>query len=196
MYQLEVKASLVQLAFNPGNGWRVTVHVDPMERARAGLHPADKAKRAQEAFDTKVSIRASANWCLSYALGALTFDTDSQSLQASPWRLQLRKIPVEVREKLNLEWYTVGVGSFIHYSSRQEVLDRRKPEGVKKSVTSRWKCVWIRGKSFPHSNTTKSALSDLQGAQSVRELSSPQPIHTRLYISANNATGCMTVTPG
>jgi len=50
MYQLEVKFNLVQLAFNPANGWRVTVHVDPMERARGGSHPADKAERAHAAL--------------------------------------------------------------------------------------------------------------------------------------------------
>ena len=50
MYQLEVKLNLVQLAFNPANGWRVTVHVDPMERARGGSHPADKAERADAAL--------------------------------------------------------------------------------------------------------------------------------------------------
>lgn len=49
MYQLEVKRTLVQLCFNPANGWRVTVDVDPMERARGGTQAPDKAQRAAAA---------------------------------------------------------------------------------------------------------------------------------------------------
>lgn len=49
LYQLEVKYALVQLCFNPANGWRVTVDVDPMERARGGKQAPDKADRAEAA---------------------------------------------------------------------------------------------------------------------------------------------------
>lgn len=46
MYQLEVKRWLVQYYFPPSNGWKVFVHIDPMERAHGGLHKPDKAARA------------------------------------------------------------------------------------------------------------------------------------------------------
>jgi hypothetical protein len=49
MYQLEVKAGLVDSRFRPSNGWNVTVDVDAMERCRGGTHPADKRTRAEAA---------------------------------------------------------------------------------------------------------------------------------------------------
>ena len=169
MYELEVKASLVQLAFNPGNGWRVTVHVDPMERARGGVHPADKAKRAQAALERLEGLGARIgahdiygrvdvvadhpdygerlvevagdssrprDQAVYSSLGQLVLVMRIWSADfryglavphTRPWRLQLRKIPVEVRQKLNLELYTVGIGSLTHYSAGEEVLDRGKP---------------------------------------------------------------------
>ena len=50
MYQIEVKLNLARLEFNPGAGWDVTIHVDPMERARGGSHPKDKSNRAARAI--------------------------------------------------------------------------------------------------------------------------------------------------
>ena len=50
MYQIEVKLALVQHLFNPAAGWKVTVHVDAMERARGGTHPTGKKKRAAQAL--------------------------------------------------------------------------------------------------------------------------------------------------
>ena len=47
MYQLEVKAQLVTSRFHATQGWRVTVHVDPMERAQGGTHPEDKRAIAE-----------------------------------------------------------------------------------------------------------------------------------------------------
>jgi hypothetical protein len=49
LYQLEVKCSLVRLSFPPVSGWKVHVHVDPMERAKGGQHKPDKASRAAAA---------------------------------------------------------------------------------------------------------------------------------------------------
>lgn len=46
LFQLEVKLALVKTFFAPGAGWKVSVHVDPMERAQGGKHPAVKAHRA------------------------------------------------------------------------------------------------------------------------------------------------------
>jgi hypothetical protein len=50
LYQIEVKLELVTLAFPPSGGWIVTVDVDPMERARGGVHPSDKSERAASAL--------------------------------------------------------------------------------------------------------------------------------------------------
>ena len=50
LYQVEVKLELVRLAFPPSAAWIVTVDVDPMERARGGVHPSDKSERAASAL--------------------------------------------------------------------------------------------------------------------------------------------------
>lgn len=49
MYQLEVKAMLIENLFLRSNGWSVTVDVDAMERARGGRHPPGKLERVQAA---------------------------------------------------------------------------------------------------------------------------------------------------
>lgn len=49
MYQIEVKAELLKHMFEVTKGWRVTVDIDAMERARGGSHPTDKAERARDA---------------------------------------------------------------------------------------------------------------------------------------------------
>ena len=49
MYQLEVKAMLVESLFPRVNGWFVTVDMDAMERARGGKHPLGKLERVQAA---------------------------------------------------------------------------------------------------------------------------------------------------
>ena len=48
MYQLEVKRHLVKLMFLPSSGWKVTVDIDAMERAKGGSHPDGKAAVAAE----------------------------------------------------------------------------------------------------------------------------------------------------
>lgn len=58
MYQLEVKRYLVQHQFPPNDGWEVTVHVDPMERAKGGRHPPDKEVRARCAEDWLITAAA------------------------------------------------------------------------------------------------------------------------------------------
>lgn len=50
LYQLEVKVALARFPFQPAAGWRVTVHVDAMERAQGGRHPRGKAQRARKAL--------------------------------------------------------------------------------------------------------------------------------------------------
>lgn len=47
MYQLEVKAALVAARFPKSDGWRVTVDIDAMERAKGGVHPEGQRERAQ-----------------------------------------------------------------------------------------------------------------------------------------------------
>lgn len=42
MYQIEVKRLLVQHAFDPCEGWEVTIHLDSMELAIGGSHRHDK----------------------------------------------------------------------------------------------------------------------------------------------------------
>ena len=49
VYQLEVKASLARHLFPADRGWRVTVDIDAMERARGGTHSPGKAERAAAA---------------------------------------------------------------------------------------------------------------------------------------------------
>ena len=49
MYQIEMKAALVRNHFRKSDGWRVTVDVDPMERAKGGQHPHGKRERVQVA---------------------------------------------------------------------------------------------------------------------------------------------------
>ena len=44
MYQLEVKQYLVELMFNPSDGWKVTVDIDAMELAK-GLQQKDGKKQ-------------------------------------------------------------------------------------------------------------------------------------------------------
>lgn len=46
MYQLEVKRWLVEHDFHPNLGWEVWVDINAMERAKGGVHPADKAGKA------------------------------------------------------------------------------------------------------------------------------------------------------
>lgn len=53
MYQVEVKLHLVKMLFSPRQGWRVTVHIDPMERGLGRQQPQakrDRAKTAEEAL--------------------------------------------------------------------------------------------------------------------------------------------------
>src|SRR5438132_146370 len=50
MYQLEVKLGLARSAFPPGSGWRLTMHIDPMERGIGGKHPPGKVKRVNAAL--------------------------------------------------------------------------------------------------------------------------------------------------
>ncbi len=49
MYQLEVKRYLTEYRFPPSNGWKVSVHLDPMERAEGGQHSPDKKSRVTDA---------------------------------------------------------------------------------------------------------------------------------------------------
>jgi hypothetical protein len=49
MYQLEVKRYLIELMFNPSDGWNVIVHIDPMERAKGPQHKDDKKRRVVDA---------------------------------------------------------------------------------------------------------------------------------------------------
>ena len=50
LYQLEVKLGLARFPFQKAAGWRITMHIDPMERARGGKHSRGKVKRANEAL--------------------------------------------------------------------------------------------------------------------------------------------------
>ncbi len=50
LYQLEVKLGLAKGAFPAASGWRLTMHIDPMERATGGKHPPDKAMRVNSAL--------------------------------------------------------------------------------------------------------------------------------------------------
>ena len=50
LYQVEVKLGLARLAFPASAGWRVAMHIDPMEKGAGGRHPRGKVKRAKEAL--------------------------------------------------------------------------------------------------------------------------------------------------
>ncbi len=50
LYQLEVKLGLARFAFPQAAGWRVSMHVDPMEAGRGGKHTRGKIKRAKVAL--------------------------------------------------------------------------------------------------------------------------------------------------
>ena len=50
LYQLEVKLGLARFPFQASAGWRLTMHVDPMERGVGGKHSRGKVKRANEAL--------------------------------------------------------------------------------------------------------------------------------------------------
>ncbi len=50
LYQLEVKLGLARFPFQASAGWRLTMHIDPMERGMGGRHPRGKVKRANEAL--------------------------------------------------------------------------------------------------------------------------------------------------
>jgi hypothetical protein len=59
VYQLEVKRWLVAYRFPPGEGWRVRVDIDAMERANGGQHASDKAARADVAERALVALGVS-----------------------------------------------------------------------------------------------------------------------------------------
>ncbi len=50
LYQLEVKLGLAKLAFQASAGWRLTMHIDPMERGLGGTHARGKVRRANAAL--------------------------------------------------------------------------------------------------------------------------------------------------
>jgi hypothetical protein len=50
LYQLEVKLGLARGAFPAGSGWKLTMHIDPMERGRGGQNPPGKVKRVNTAL--------------------------------------------------------------------------------------------------------------------------------------------------
>ncbi len=50
LYQLEVKLGLARFPFQASAGWRLTMHVDAMERAKGGTHPRGKIRRANAAL--------------------------------------------------------------------------------------------------------------------------------------------------
>lgn len=50
LYQLEVKLGLAMFPFQAAAGWRLTMHIDPMERGLGGRHARGKAKRANKAL--------------------------------------------------------------------------------------------------------------------------------------------------
>ena len=49
MYQLEVKRYLIELVFNPSDGWNVFVDIDAMERAKGPQHKDGKKQRVVDA---------------------------------------------------------------------------------------------------------------------------------------------------
>ena len=49
MYQLEVKRYLIELMFNPSDGWKVIVDIDAMERAKGPQHKDGKKPRVVDA---------------------------------------------------------------------------------------------------------------------------------------------------
>ena len=51
MYEIEVKRYLVEHQFPPSQGWIVAIHLDAMEHAKGGQHPADKSERARRAME-------------------------------------------------------------------------------------------------------------------------------------------------
>jgi len=50
LYQLEVKLGLAKLAFQTSAGWRLTMHIDPMEKGLGGAHARGKVRRANAAL--------------------------------------------------------------------------------------------------------------------------------------------------
>ena len=50
LYQLEVKLGLAKFPFQASAGWRLTMHLDPMEKGVGGGHSRGKVKRANEAL--------------------------------------------------------------------------------------------------------------------------------------------------
>jgi hypothetical protein len=50
LYELEVKLGLARSAFPAASGWRLTMHVDPMEKGKGGKHPLGKVKRVNAAL--------------------------------------------------------------------------------------------------------------------------------------------------
>lgn len=50
LYQLEVKLALARAAFPVAEGWRLTIHVDPMEEGKGGKHQPGKVERVNAAL--------------------------------------------------------------------------------------------------------------------------------------------------
>lgn len=58
MYQLEVKYNLVRYQFPPSEGWKVTVDIDAMERAKGTQQKADKKEKVEKAELSLIKLGA------------------------------------------------------------------------------------------------------------------------------------------
>lgn len=162
LYQIEVKANLIKVAFNPSEGWNVTVDLDAMElgkgkqnspekRERAGLaltalesmgvtigaHDTFGrvdlvAERSGELHLVEVEGRSSRQkeQAMYSALGQLLltmrwWHPKTKYGLAAPdsraWLNQLRKIPPQVTERLDLVLYLVNKGECTCFDPGEEI---------------------------------------------------------------------------
>ena len=153
LYQLEVKLGLAKLAFQASAGWRLTMHIDPMEKGLGGKQRRGKAKRASAALrelrrlgvvigthklfgpvdvvadhpsepthliEVEGESGRQREQALYSSLGQLLLSMKIWSdgivygiavPDTREWWQQLRKIPLEVTQRLRLWRYSVGVSS-------------------------------------------------------------------------------------
>jgi len=163
IYQVEVKLSLVRLAFPPASGWEVNVHLDGMELARGGNHPSGKVERAAAAEQALRDLGARLGIDDRYGRSDIVATHPKEGLHlievegdssrqpeqamysclgqllltmqvwgghvhygiavpgAAKWRLQLAKIPTEVRKRLSIDLYFVDDGGLLKITPNDEV---------------------------------------------------------------------------
>jgi hypothetical protein len=80
VYQIEMKAAVIEQRFPKSAGWRVTVDVDAMERGHGGVHPEDKKTRALAAMARLEMVGATIGAHREYGRADIVAEHDSHGV--------------------------------------------------------------------------------------------------------------------